>query len=218
MTTNGRLRLLALRDQTDAHAADMARQRERFAALAAREATRAVSAFNLFQTPVAIADLMASAAVPQDGERWLEPSAGLGRLYRAIRYRSSAHVTLVEQAPQCAAELYRETQADQQCSLVQDDFLRCDAERLGGLFDGILANPPFTRGADIRHIQKMLSLLRPNGRLIALCYNGVKQNRILKPLADEWTVLPEGAFRSEGTTASVVMLKIHGRYYDTKSN
>lgn len=207
MTTNGRLRLLALRDQTDAHAADMARQRERFAALAAREATRAVSAFNLFQTPVAIADLMASAAVPQDGERWLEPSAGLGRLYRAIRYRSSAHVTLVEQAPQCAAELYRETQADQQCSLVQDDFLRCDAERLGGLFDGILANPPFKNATDMKHIAHALTFLKPSGRIVALCYAGPRQRAEYQNRNGwTWTQLDPGAFRSEGTGADVAMI------------
>lgn len=207
MTTHGRLRLLALRDQTDAHAADMERQRERFTALAGREATRAVSAFNLFQTPETIADMMAAAANPQDGERWLEPSAGLGRLYRAIRYRSSAHITLVEQAPQCAAELYRETQGDSEATLIERNFLHCTLEQLGGLFDGIIMNSPFKNAADIRHITHALTMLKPSGRIVALCYAGPRQRANYENRNGWiWRDLPPGAFKSEGTGAAVAMI------------
>lgn len=206
MTTHGRLRLLALRDQTDAHGQDMARQAERFTALAGREATRAVSAFNLFQTPETIADMMARTAAPKDGERWLEPSAGLGRLYRAIRFRSSAHVTLVEQAPQCAAELYRETQGDSNATLLERDFLQCTAEQLG-LFDGILMNPPFKNATDKKHIRAAMSLLKPGGRIVALCYAGPRQIAEYKNRNGwTWTQLDPGSFRSEGTGASVAMI------------
>ena len=207
MTTHGRLRLMALRDQTDAHAQDMARQRERFTALAGREATRAVSAFQLFQTPEAIADMMVREAFIMDGMRILEPSAGLGRIYRAIRHRTDTHVTLVEIAPQCAAELYRETQADQQCSLVQDDFLRCDAERLGGLFDVIVMNPPFKNATDMKHIRHAMTFLKPGARIVALCYAGPRQRAAYQNRNGwTWTQLEPGAFKSEGTGAGVAMI------------
>lgn len=207
MTTHGRLRLMALRDQADAHAQDMARQRERFTSLAAREAVRAVSAFNLFQTPEAIADMMVREAFIIDGMRILEPSAGLGRLYRAIRHRTDTHVTLVEIAPQCAAELYRETQADQQCSLIQDDFLQCDAERLGGLFDIIVMNPPFKNGIDRLHIGHALTLLKPQGKIVSLCYAGPRQRAEYQDRNGwTWTQLDPGSFRSEGTGADVAMI------------
>jgi len=207
MTTHGKLRLMALRDQTDAHAADMARQRERFTALAGREAVRAVSAFNLFQTPEAIADMMVREAFIMDGMRILEPSAGLGRLYRAIRHRTDAHVTLVEIAPQCAAELYRETQADQQASLIQDDFLRCDVERLGGLFDVIIMNPPFKNATDMKHIRHALTMLKPCGKIVSLCYSGPRQRAAFENMDGwTWTQLDPGSFRSEGTGADVAMI------------
>ena len=207
MTTHGRLRLMALRDQTDAHAQDMARQRERFTALAGREATRAVSAFQLFQTPEAIADMMVREAFIMDGMRILEPSAGLGRIYRAIRHRTDTHVTLVEIAPQCSAELYRETQADQQCSLVQDDFLRCDAERLGGLFDVIVMNPPFKNATDMKHIRHAMTFLKPGARIVALCYAGPRQRAAYQNRNGwTWTQLEPGAFKSEGTGAGVAMI------------
>jgi phospholipid N-methyltransferase len=207
MTTHGRLRLLALRDQTDAAGEDMARQRERFTALAGREAVRAISSFQLFQTPETIADMMAATANPQDGERWLEPSAGLGRLYRALRYRSAAHVTLVEQAPQCAAELYRETQGDSEATLIEGDFLQCTAERLGGLFDGILMNSPFKNATDKKHIAHALTLLKPQGRIVALCYAGPRQRAAFENRNGwTWRGLEAGAFRSEGTGAAVAMI------------
>lgn len=207
MTTHGKLRLLALRDQNDAAGEAMARQRERFTELAGREAVRVVSAFNLFQTPEAIADLMVRTGAPRDGERWLEPSAGLGRLYRAIRYRSSAHVTLVEQARQCAAELYRETQGDSNATLLERDFLQCTAEQFGGLFDGILMNPPFKSATDIRHIRHALTLLRSGGRIVSLCYAGPRQRAAFENRNEwKWKDLEPGSFRSEGTDAAVAMI------------
>ena len=62
MTSPGRLRLLALRDQCEAVGKTMAVERHRFDALREAEAPRAVSAFNLFQTPEVIAARMVSAA------------------------------------------------------------------------------------------------------------------------------------------------------------
>jgi 16S rRNA A1518/A1519 N6-dimethyltransferase RsmA/KsgA/DIM1 with predicted DNA glycosylase/AP lyase activity len=109
---------------------------QRFARLAGDDSkSRVVSAFNLFQTP----EPLAARVVEMAGElgRTLEPSAGLGRLYRAVRARSGCHVTLVEQSAECCAELYRETAGDGACKLVQGDFL--SAEGLG-LFDNIVMN------------------------------------------------------------------------------
>ena len=207
MTTHGRLRLLALRDQNDAAGEAMQCERERFTELAGREAVRVVSAFNLFQTPEAIADMMTRIANPQDGERWLEPSAGLGRLYRALRYRSSAHVTLVEQAPQCVAELYRETQGDSNATLLERDFLQCTVEQLGGLFDGILMNPPFKNAMDMKHIRHALTLLKPGGRIVSRCYAGPRQQAAFKNVNGwTWTDLEPGSFRSEGTGAAIAII------------
>jgi 16S rRNA G1207 methylase RsmC len=206
MTSPGRLRLLALRDHTDAVAETMQHEQERFTALAAREAVRVVTAFNLFQTPETIADLMARTAGIEDHHRILEPSAGLGRLYRAIRFRSSAHVTLVEIAPQCFAELYRGTETDDACQLLQRDFLNCNAEQLGA-FDRIVMNPPFKMGRDIKHIFRAFELLRPGGRIVSLCYAGPRQQAAFKNINGwTWIDLEPGSFRSEGTGASVAMI------------
>jgi hypothetical protein len=162
--------------------------------------TEAVSSFNLFQTPKDIASLMAGYLGPLDGLRCLEPSAGLGRLFKAC---TGGEWVLVEQSNDLCRHLY-----ELGVRLFNNDFLACGADRLGGKFDRILMNPPFKLGTDIRHINHAKTLLNPGGLLVALCYNGVKQNKHLRPIADTWEVLPEQSFRSEGTFASVALLTI----------
>ena len=202
----GLLRLKHLRDVTEAVELEMEAQRPRFVRLAREDSKpRAVTAFNLFQTPP---DLAAEMVSGLSGKRWGEFSAGLGRIYRAMREMTGAEIVLVEQSAACCGELYRETEHDERAELIQADFLTCDVERLGGLFDVIVINPPFRLGADRRHIEHALSFLAPGGVLRSLCFNGVRQNKHLRPIADDWRVLPENTFKSEGTRASVAMLEI----------
>lgn len=200
----GLLRLAHLKEQNQAKGEDMAVERHRFEALKDAEPTRAVSAFNLFQTPEEIADQMVRELGDLKGKRILEPSAGLGRLYRAVRARWDSEMVLVELAPQCAAELYREIAGDHQASLVQDDFLLCGPDRIG-TFDVVVMNPPFKMGRDIKHIRHAESLLNPGGVLVSLCYAGVRQQA---EFGDSWEMLPPASFKSEGTRAQIAMVKI----------
>lgn len=196
-------RLAALRTETQAAAVEMVTERARFDAIRENGPTKAVSAFNLFQTPPAIAAAMVARLGPVDGLRILEPSAGLGRIVHAVQSAGQpAEIVAVEQAPQCCEHLYTLGGF----RLIQGDFLECSAERLGGLFDAAIMNPPFKQGRDVKHIRHAFELLKPGGSLVSLCFDGVKQNRDLYPWADSWEVLPADSFRSEGTRAGVAML------------
>jgi len=185
----------------------MANDRHRFAALAdPTAAPRVVSAFNLFQTPPDLADRLAEHLDPGPNARILEPSAGLGRLYRALRKRHAGPVVMVEQSPECCRELYDLTADDYAATIKQGDFLEKTAEDLGGLFDGVLMNPPFKVGRDIKHIEHARRLLRPGGRLVGLCVNGPRQRARLLQDAAEWITLPPRSFASEGTHVNVAMV------------
>ena len=200
-TKRGLSRLRVLREDHASAAAEMAIERGRFDAIREGGATVSVTAPQLFQTPEAIAWKLAG-MIPKGG-RILEPSAGLGRIVDAVSRRCApAELVAVEIAPQCAEQLYKRGD----CRLIQADFLECDAERLGGLFDAIVMNPPFKQGRDIKHLRHAESLLKPGGVLVSLCFDGVKQNRDLKPWADSWEVLPADSFKSEGTRAGVAVL------------
>ena len=200
-TRRGLDRLRSMKPALDEAAAEMAIERGRFDAIRDGGPTVAVSAFNLFQTPESIAWKLAG-MIPTGG-RVLEPSAGLGRILDAIERRANpTELVAVEIAPQCASVLYaRET-----CRLIQEDFLACDSERLGGLFDAVVMNPPFKMGTDIKHIEHAFEMLKPGGLLVALCFDGVKQNEKLRPWAESWEVLPAGSFKAEGTMAGVCLL------------
>jgi hypothetical protein len=203
----GRLRLLHLLECTEAKAEEMAEMRPRFERLANKEsAPRVVSAFNLFQTPEPLAARLAG-MLPNIG-RTLEPSAGLGRLYRAVRaLDASAHVTLVDSSPECCGELYKITEADTNARLVQGDFLEQSPSKLG-LFDSIIMNPPFKMWRDIKHVVHAQKFLCPGGRLVALCANGPRQREKLQPIASEWYDLPAGSFKESFTNVAAALLVI----------
>jgi SAM-dependent methyltransferase len=193
-------RLISIQAANDSAGAEMLIEAARFDRIRGTK-PRAVSAFNLFQTLVHLAARMV-AMIPAGVQprRILDPSAGLGRLYRAALSRwPGAAYTLVENAPQCAAELWRLP-----VEFMQRDFLTVE----GGQYDFIIMNPPFHMRADIRHIKHAAGMLAPGGTLVAICMAGPQREEQLRPLCSTWEALPAGTFRSEGTAIDTVLLTI----------
>ncbi len=183
------------------------------------EATRAqlracgqvVTAPQLFPTPVALAERMADLADIQPGDRAADFSAGTGRLLAAIAPRLSAdaggELVAVEIVLALADMLRRQFPvARVECG----DFLALTDSL--GLFDVILLNPPYADAADIKHIQAAMGLLKPRGRLVALCAGGPRQHDALRPLVEArgglWEPLPAGTFLESGTGVNAVLLAI----------
>lgn len=181
-----------------------------------RAGVTVVSAPQLFPTPVHLAERMAALADVQPGARVLEPSAGGGNLLAAIlKEYGPTNLVAVEDnfhlaknlrkgwamlGIHCTCRTYGFT--DVRCA----DFLACSGDL--GTFDCIVMNPPFTNGADIRHILHARRMLRPGGRLVALCANGPRQRDALMPLADSWEDLPDGTFAEAGTNVRVALLTL----------
>jgi phospholipid N-methyltransferase len=181
---------------------------EDFAALKAtlKAGVRLVSAPQLFPTPPALAARMAKLADIGWHDRVLEPSAGTGNLLHAI-------IDAEPTARICAVEINRALCDVLPSNLLADgeafcaDFLVCTTEQLGR-FDKVLMNPPFHNGADIAHIKHALHFLERDGRLVALCANGPRQQAELRPLATTWEELPEGTFASQGTDVRAVLMTV----------
>lgn len=201
----GRSRLAGLLGQNKERGEMLAAERERFTRLADPiAAPRVVSSFNLFQTPEPLADRVAG--LFDSFGRTLEPSAGLGRLYRAVCRLSDCEMILVDSSPDCCRELRAIATG---AEVIERDFLTLAVDGLGR-FDSIIMNPPFKMGTDIKHIQHAITLLAPGGRLVSICANGPKQQATLKPIASQWHTLCPSAFRSEGTSVSAAIF-----VYDT---
>lgn len=213
---NGIARLLALAAMNDEYGVRLRAHQNRFNEYRQRHLTgtnpKAVTGFNLFQTPPEIAENMAQIILKQikKGSRIMEPSVGLGRLVEPFTKEEVNDLKLQWEAVEESAECIRalRTGLKRLQKTREADFLQMSSIDLGGKFDAIIMNPPFKMGRDIKHINHAYSMLKTGGILVSLCYNGVKQNKELKPLATTWEVLPEKSFASEGTDASVALLTL----------
>lgn len=167
---------------------------------------KVVTAPQLFPTPAELAARMVDVANISPAHRVLEPSAGTGNILKALNNRADIH----------AVEINREL-----CDILRplglgfvynENFLEQNGNL--GTFDRILMNPPFVNGADIKHIQHALHMLKPGGRLVAICANGSRQQSTLKPLAEDsggwWEDLPAGTFADQGTNVNTALLVIEG--------
>ena len=216
-------RLHALRLQNDEKRVTMDAMAPRFESLRDRHtngtAPRAVSAFQLFQTPATLAARMVALADPAPGLSWLEPSAGLGRILTPILATDPGSVTACEIDAELSGELFRQFPT---VSLWQRDFLevRPAHEGLASLimkpfpgdsppfFDRVCLNPPFHLRADVRHTLHALEFLNSSGVLVGLCLATRHREEALRPLADHWETIPAGTFRTEGTNVETVLFRI----------
>lgn len=198
-------RLHGLRMENDAVKFAMEDMRPRFESIRTRHedgtAPRAVSAFQLFQTPEPLAARLIELAELAPGLAVLEPSAGLGRLLRPI-LAAGCRATACEVSPDLAGELFR-TFPD--ALLWQRDFLTVPpvAE-----FDRVCMNPPFHIRADVRHVLHALQFLKPGGVLVGLCLATRHREAALRDLADHWETIPAGTFRGEGTDVETILFRI----------
>lgn len=206
----GLLRLRHLNEVTEAVSEEMDAQRGRFERLKdPGSAPRVVTSDNLFQTPEPLAARLAR--MFQSFGRTLEPSAGLGRLYRAVRaVDATCPMTLVDISADCCRELYVATEGDDCTKLVQGDFLEMTVERLGGPFDSIIMNAPFRNGADIKHTLHAYEMLAKGGRLVAICAGGERRRKAFERMAVEWIDLPAKSFKEAYTNvdAAIVVLEV----------
>ncbi len=173
-----------------------------------------VSAPQLFPTPATLAARMVELADIEPGQEVLEPSAGTGILCRAIQAAQPTARVFAVEINHRLCELLSQTVTPPEdaaqgiCrNVLQSDFLECFGL---GRFDRIVMNPPFADGADIQHITHALRLLKPGGRIVALCANGPRQNTKLRSIIEEmggkWEELPANTFAAAGTSVRTVLL------------
>jgi protein-L-isoaspartate O-methyltransferase len=164
-----------------------------------------VSVPQLFPSPPALAARIVDLAELSPGQKVLEPSAGTGAILEAVDAASIAlEVTAVEINRELAEALRGRWQ-----DVRHGDFLELGVEQLG-CFDRILMNPPFANGQDVEHILRARELLKPGGRLVAICAGGPRQHTALLPLVKAsggtWEALPSDTFA--GTSVRAILLTI----------
>lgn len=167
---------------------------------ALKQGVEVVVAPQLFPTPQDIAEKMVEYADIRPDDRVLEPSAGTGNLIKAIG----------NQPDKIAVEINEElgkrlmNGGISGTHLYIGDFLSFNGEL--GTFDKVIMNPPFEKGADIKHIKHAFGMLKDGGKLVAICANGPRQQAAFKDIATHWEDLPEGSFKNQGTNVNTALM------------
>lgn len=174
---------------------------------ALKQGVQVVVAPQLFATSHILAARAVVLAKIERGSKVLEPSAGTGRILRAIReITGGGAVRTAVEINSRLCDVLRISEAG--AEVYNRDFLQCGPEL--GSFDAVIMNPPFVDASDIKHILHALPMLKPGGRMVAICADGPRQNAQLRPLVEErggtWEQLPKGTFSESGTEASTVLL------------
>lgn len=166
-----------------------------------------------FYTPAWLADIVATLVAVDDGSfdyppSLLEPNVGGGALVDAVRrIVPAARFDVYDVDPDVAVP-------GSYTILWREDFLR--VKLAPEHYDGIVMNPPFGRGAALKHVLHAAPALKPGRRLVAILPSGVEQRgrtryeRAFKALYDRWAghicgKFPD-AFQCEGTRVSVCVV------------
>lgn len=166
-----------------------------------------VQAQQYFPTPPGVVEQLLAVADIRPGMRVLEPSAGRGAIALAAA-AAGAQVDAVEIVPEHAEAL----RAAEKVTVVEADFLTA---RPDPVYDRVVMNPPFTRGADVQHVQHALTALRPDGRLVAVMSHSTAHNpaavgfrRLVAERGGSVHPVPGGAFRESGTDVAALIVTI----------
>lgn len=166
--------------------------------------------YQYFATPDGFAKTLIEQAEVTANCRVLEPSAGQGAIANIVR-DMGAGCTVVELMPQNVKALER-----QGYEVHNHSFLELTENELG-LFDKIVANPPFTNNQDIDHIRHMFSLLKPGGRLVSVASVswtfGQQKKQVafrawLEDLGAVVTTVAAGTFKESGTQVETVVIEL----------
>lgn len=166
--------------------------------------------YQFFATPEAEARELCRAAGPLAGKRVLEPSAGEGAIADIAR-DLGAEVVTVEAWNVNAIKL-----REKGYTPIERDFLTVRPSELG-VFDAIIANPPFTKNQDIDHVMHMTQFLKPGGSLSVIMSTSWMNSTQKKHVAFREflqsqdmlaTPIEAGAFAESGTGVPTIRLDI----------
>ena len=169
---------------------------------------------DLFETPVSLAEEMCRIAGIQTGSKVLEPSCGPGRIVQAAIERGAC-VTAIDLDDDSLPYSLRQNPAV--IATTGQNFLELTPESVGGYFNAVLMNPPFSRSRDAKHVRHAWQFVAKGGCLVAVASAGVlfRTDRIYREFR-QWLLsvkgeiieLPERTFRESGTDVNSVLVVV----------
>jgi len=152
--------------------------------------------YQFFPTKSQIGEEAASRLDMVEGGRYCEPSAGVGDLAQYLPKESTICIELAQvRAKVLAAKGY---------NTIQADFLDWAELNSHERFDGILMNPPFSKGRALAHLKAASTLLMPLGRIVAILPASMINTQPLDGFDHQWSDVYVDQF--EGTAVRVAIL------------
>lgn len=168
--------------------------------------------FQYFATPQPLAEKIVSMADLKPSDKVLEPSAGQGAIIKEINKLGVI--------PSYFEIMDLNLEAINNDSSIKGEFLGKDFLKgdTNNQFDKIIANPPFSKNQDIKHIMKMYDSLKKNGALVSIAskhwtFANDKESVKFRQFVEEnghYETVDSGAFKESGTnieTTIVVLTK-----------
>ncbi len=150
-----------------------------------------------YQTPEALAQRLVDLADIQDDHKVLEPSAGFGGI---AEHLPKDQTTCVD-----VNNLHVKVLEKKGYNAFHNDFIRMDFD---SKFDRILMNPPFSGGRAIEHLTKAHSLLKDDGKLLAILPASMKGNTYFEGWKHDWSDVLINEFKESGTGVNVAILSL----------
>lgn len=169
--------------------------------------------FQFFATPPEVADWLVSLAGDFSPDcKVLEPSAGTGAIIDAIhRVQPDVVVDCYELMPENKEKLSKLDHIH----LLGDDFTQAEHS---SEYDLIVANPPFSKNQDIKHVMQMYQDLKPGGTVAAITSRHWQQasekackdfRAFLEEVSAQVYEIEEGAFKKSGTGVGTIAIVIN---------
>jgi predicted RNA methylase len=151
-----------------------------------KETTNLKKTFQYFGTPKKLCKIMCEKAFdPYENKKLkiLEPSAGQGAIIDSILewfeeeavntgLDSITAIELMDENYQVLIDKY--SSKNPLIKILKMDFL--DYDKYINHFDVVIANPPFSKGQDMKHFYKMYEVCKPGGIVVSIMSNGFLYN------------------------------------------
>lgn len=168
--------------------------------------------YQQYYTPSALATRLVELACILDEDSVLEPSAWRGAILEAIIEKHPVNIAAVE----IDANNYNHLRSNyfmQQTKrhLVEHDFLTRETDQK---YNRIIANPPFSKSQDVKHILKMYKHLKVGGRIVSIASASIRTRSgklydDFHALRPEFIEIEDWAFKESGTMVNSVIVIIN---------
>lgn len=172
-----------------------------------------IKKFQFYPTPKEVAEYLVELAEIKENESILEPSAWLWNIAEIIREKYTDNKwALYSDLILCELDSNKCSELLNKSFVVYEwDFLNYTPEFR---FNKIIANPPFSKSQDVKHILHMYKLLSEWWRIVSIASSSIKTREWklydeLKNLNPEFIELPEWSFKESWTLVNTVIVVIN---------